>query len=71
MSFRNRQKGRKASLYQASAKQFHTFATMYKWCVYPAMSNSPKVTAKLSEKSRNRGSSNSFQWYPLSRPRLK
>jgi hypothetical protein len=37
----------------------------------PALSNSPKSTAKLSEKSRNRGSSNSFQWCPLSRPRLK
>jgi len=40
---------------------------MYIYRVYPAMF---KTTAKLSEENRNKSCSFSFQWRPLSNPRL-
>jgi hypothetical protein len=57
--------GRKVSLFRSERKLIYYLPIMYVYCVYPAMSKSPKQTAKLSEKNRNKRRSNRFQGCPL------
>jgi hypothetical protein len=51
-----------SSRFRSECKLILYLTTMYIYCVFPAMSKSPKTTDKLLENSWNKRLSNGFQW---------